>query len=111
MTSSFDEDLELEITSQKLIEFVFFSISAGVIWLIAILLYIYKILIPLCDIKCEDKREITLSTVQAVLLIISLHNIYVQSKRFDEGTPVSYFYQTLSWLTAGNRRMFAICRY
>ncbi|CAB3240049.1 unnamed protein product [Arctia plantaginis] len=44
-----------------------------------------------------DKKEIVLTAVQVVLLILSLQNIYVQSKRFETGSPVSYYYQTLSW--------------
>ncbi|KAJ8735600.1 hypothetical protein PYW07_007220 [Mythimna separata] len=81
--------------------FIELVITAGFIWSIIILLYIYKILLPLCNNNYENKREISLSAIQIVLLLFSLYNIYVQSKRFEQGTPVSYFYQTLAWFTAG----------
>ncbi|XP_021188792.3 GPI ethanolamine phosphate transferase 1 [Helicoverpa armigera] len=75
-------------------------ITAGIIWLIATMLYIYKILLPLCSNNDENNREIVLSVIQAVLLMTSLHNIYVQSKRFEQGTPVLHSYQALAWVTA-----------
>lgn len=76
-------------------------ITAGVIWLLAIIFYIQKIVLPLFHSKNETKREVVLTAIQAILLVLSLQNIYVQSKRFEEGTAVSHFYQTLSWFTAG----------
>lgn len=81
--------------------FIELVITAGVIWLFSIMIYINKILLPLCHRKYENKTEIVLSVIQAVLLIVSLHNIYVQSMRFEQGTPVSYFYQTVAWFIAG----------
>lgn len=79
----------------------FSSITAGVIWLMTIIFYIHKVVLPLFHTKNETKREVVLTALQAILLVLSLQNIYVQSKRFEEGTPVSHFYQTLSWITAG----------
>ncbi|CAH0592491.1 unnamed protein product [Chrysodeixis includens] len=76
-------------------------ITAGAIWLLTIIFYIQKIVLPLFHSRNESKREVVLTAIQAILLVLSLQNIYVQSKRFEEGTPVSHFYQTLSWLTAG----------
>ncbi|XP_075973265.1 phosphatidylinositol glycan anchor biosynthesis class N [Anticarsia gemmatalis] len=81
--------------------FIELVITAGIIWLVAIAVYIRKILLPLCRSNYESKREILLTAVQVVLLVVSLQNIYVQSKRFERGTPVSYYYQTLAWITAG----------
>ncbi|KAJ8736343.1 hypothetical protein PYW08_006999 [Mythimna loreyi] len=81
--------------------FIELVITAGIIWSVTIWLYIYKILLPQFNSNNESKREILLSVIQAVLLVISLHNIYIQSKRFEQGTPVLYFYQTLAWFTAG----------
>lgn len=36
-----------------------------------------------------------------VFLVVSLQNIYVQSKRFEMGTPVSVAYQAIAWIIAG----------
>ncbi|XP_060806463.1 GPI ethanolamine phosphate transferase 1 [Amyelois transitella] len=70
-------------------------IIAGVIWLIILLMYIYKIILP---VHGTYKRDLILTVVQLVLLILALQNIYVQSIRFDRGSPVSYTYQTLAWV-------------
>lgn len=68
----------------------------------AIAVFIKKILLNEHPAHFKDKKEIVLTAVQVVLLILSLQNIYVQSKRFETGSPVSYYYQTLSWTIAGN---------
>lgn len=49
----------------------------------------------------ESQREIVLSIFQMVLLIVALHNVSTQSKRFQMATPVSYVHQTIAWLIAG----------
>lgn len=80
--------------------FIELVIVAGIIWILTLVIYIYKILLPLCHNNYEEKREIVLTVGQIVLFIVSLQNIYVQSKRFEGGTSVSYYYQSLSWITA-----------
>lgn len=72
-------------------------------WLSAIAYYTWKVLLPLYYRQEENRTELVLTVIQAALLILSLHNIFVQSRRFENGTPVSYVYQTLTWITAGKR--------
>lgn len=75
-------------------------IAAGVLWIFVITIFIYKILMPFRYNKVEKQREMYLFSIQILLLLISCHNIYVQSKRFEQGTPVSAFYQTEAWIVA-----------
>lgn len=64
-------------------------------------MYLYKVLFPLYREANETKIEITLAVTQMVFLVVSLQNIYVQSKRFEMGTPVSIAYQAIAWIIAG----------
>lgn len=50
----------------------------------------------------RPRNDIFISFMQTFLLAVSLHNIYVQSQRFDNGTPVSVIYQGMAWVIAGN---------
>ncbi|XP_063548560.1 GPI ethanolamine phosphate transferase 1-like [Cydia strobilella] len=75
-------------------------IIAGLLWLLVISIYILRVLLPLYNRRKENRTEVVLAVIQIALLIFSLHNIYVQSRRFDQGTPVLYFYQLMSWVTA-----------
>lgn len=63
--------------------------------------FTWKVLVPLYERNKETKREVVLTLLQMIVLVISLENIYRQSKRFEKGTPVSYLYQTLTWIIAG----------
>ncbi|XP_049876772.1 GPI ethanolamine phosphate transferase 1-like isoform X3 [Pectinophora gossypiella] len=81
--------------------FIQLVVTAGVIWLFVIALYLQRVLLSLFRNNTENKREIVLTVVQMILLILSLQNIYVQSRRFEQGTPVSYVYQTMAWGIAG----------
>ncbi|XP_064292970.1 GPI ethanolamine phosphate transferase 1-like isoform X2 [Plodia interpunctella] len=69
---------------------------AGVIWALVILVYIYRILLP--EHSTHNTKDLLLTMLQVAFLILSLQNIYVQSVRFDRGTPVSYTYQALAWI-------------
>lgn len=64
-------------------------------------MYLYKVLLPLYYEANETKIEIVLAMTQMVFLAVSLQNIYVQSKRFEMGTPVSRVYQAIAWIIAG----------
>lgn len=64
-------------------------------------MYLYKVLLHLYREANETKIEIILTVTQMVLLVVSLQNIYVQSKRFEMGTPVSRMYQAIAWIIAG----------
>lgn len=64
-------------------------------------MYLYKILLPLYHEANETKIEIILAVIQMVFLVVSLQNIYVQSKRFEMGTPISGVYQAIAWIIAG----------
>ncbi|XP_073957145.1 phosphatidylinositol glycan anchor biosynthesis class N isoform X2 [Choristoneura fumiferana] len=80
--------------------FIELVILAGLLWLSVIAYYTWKVLLPLYYREEENRTELLLTVIQAALLILSLHNIFIQSRRFENGTPVSYFYQTLTWITA-----------
>ncbi|KAG6440454.1 hypothetical protein O3G_MSEX001317 [Manduca sexta] len=75
-------------------------VIAGLFWLAMIAIYTKSVLLNKRKDKDEYRREIILNIIQMVLLIISLQNIYVQSKRFDNGTPVSTWYQIIAWFIA-----------
>ncbi|KAL4712696.1 hypothetical protein ACJJTC_007993 [Scirpophaga incertulas] len=77
-----------------------FVVTAGLIWIVILCLYTWKVLLPLFLKQKESMKEITLTIVQIILLGLSLHNIYVQSMRFDKGTQVSALYQGLAWIIA-----------
>lgn len=79
-------------------------------WLIVTAVYLYKVLLPLYHEAKETKIEITLVVTQMVFLVVSLQNIYVQSKRFEMGTPVSLVYQAIAWIIAGIRSIYIIHR-
>ncbi|XP_026758572.3 GPI ethanolamine phosphate transferase 1 [Galleria mellonella] len=73
---------------------------AGAIWSIVIAVYMWKLLLPLYRDNRARRKDIVLTILQLVLLILSLQNIYVQSKRFDSGTAVSQTYQAMAWIIA-----------
>ncbi|XP_047984768.1 GPI ethanolamine phosphate transferase 1 [Leguminivora glycinivorella] len=75
-------------------------IIAGLIWLLVMTIYILRVLLPLYNTREENRTEVVLAVIQMALLVFSLHNINVQSRRFDQGTPVSSFHQLMSWVTA-----------
>lgn len=74
--------------------------SAGIIWLILLVVYNWRVLTPLYRNGEEPRTEIMLNTMQILLLLISLQNIFVQSERFRKGTPVSLIYQGMAWFIA-----------
>ncbi|RVE41115.1 hypothetical protein evm_014235 [Chilo suppressalis] len=76
-------------------------ILAGVFWILVLVLYTWKVLLPLCNTNRESHEQVLLTLAQIILLGLSLHNIYVQSNRFDSGRPVSVVYQGLAWVIAG----------
>ncbi|KAM3967908.1 LOW QUALITY PROTEIN: phosphatidylinositol glycan anchor biosynthesis class N [Aphomia sociella] len=80
--------------------FIELVIMAGAIWLIVVAVYTWKVLLPVYRSNGVNMEDIWLTLLQVVLLVISLQNIYVQSKRFDRGTPVSQTYQALAWIIA-----------
>ncbi|CAG9796563.1 unnamed protein product [Diatraea saccharalis] len=75
-------------------------ISAGLLWIFILIIYTWKVLLPLCEDKRESNKQVLLTITQMMLLGLSLHNIYVQSNRFDDGRPVSQIYQGLAWTIA-----------
>ncbi|CAH0405346.1 unnamed protein product [Chilo suppressalis] len=75
-------------------------ILAGVFWILVLVLYTWKVLLPLCNTNRESHEQVLLTLAQIILLGLSLHNIYVQSNRFDSGRPVSVVYQGLAWVIA-----------
>ncbi|XP_045500815.1 GPI ethanolamine phosphate transferase 1-like [Colias croceus] len=69
----------------------------GFIWLLVMIYCVWFILSP----NCEDKnnlRDVILCVVQMVILTITLQIIFVQSKKFDGGAPISQALQTVCWL-------------
>ncbi|KAJ0182490.1 hypothetical protein K1T71_001859 [Dendrolimus kikuchii] len=81
--------------------FIELVLLAGLAWVLVIGVYVWKLLFPLYYNNEENKREIVLTVTQIICLLMSLHNIDVQSKRFELGTPVSYTDQVIAWTIAG----------
>lgn len=53
----------------------------------------------------DTKKDLLYNLIQLFLLLLALQNVYVQSKRFDNATPVSKTFQTVAWIIAGiNKR-------
>ncbi|XP_048489024.1 GPI ethanolamine phosphate transferase 1 [Plutella xylostella] len=80
--------------------FIELVVLAGLIWGLGFATFTSKILVRLYKRGLESKREILLSILQILLLGICLENVFVQSKRFENKSPVSYAYQTIAWVIA-----------
>ncbi|CAG9117484.1 unnamed protein product [Plutella xylostella] len=80
--------------------FIELVVLAGLIWGVGFATFTSKILVRLYKRGLESKREILLSILQILLLGICLENVFVQSKRFENKSPVSYAYQTIAWVIA-----------
>ncbi|XP_059050889.1 GPI ethanolamine phosphate transferase 1-like [Achroia grisella] len=80
--------------------FIELVLLAGSIWSFVVAIYIWKFLIPLYRANHIRRKDIVLTVLQLVLLILSLQNILVQSKRFENGTAVSQTHQALAWIIA-----------
>lgn len=85
----------------KVFSILFFRLLAGLVWILVIAVYIWKLLFPLYYNNEENKKEIVLTIVQILYLLVSLYNIDVQSQRFESGTPVSFTDQGVAWFIAG----------
>ncbi|KAJ2947913.1 hypothetical protein O0L34_g9704 [Tuta absoluta] len=76
-------------------------ILAGFIWLLVMAVYLRNLLLPLYRKREEKRSDVGLTVFQMCLLVLSLYNIYTQSRRFSLKTAVSYVDQTIAWIIAG----------
>ncbi|CAH4031182.1 unnamed protein product [Pieris brassicae] len=75
------------------IELVFLG---GFLWLLVLLYHVWFIFSPHTDNE-HGIRDVILSIVHMVILTIALQIIYIQSKRFAHGAPISQVLQTVCW--------------
>ncbi|XP_050681266.1 GPI ethanolamine phosphate transferase 1 isoform X1 [Leptidea sinapis] len=70
--------------------------AAGFIWLLVKIYYVWFIMSGNYE-NTVNIREIIVSVLQMILLTLSLQIIFVQSKRFENGSPISQLLQTACW--------------
>ncbi|XP_045490334.1 GPI ethanolamine phosphate transferase 1 isoform X1 [Pieris rapae] len=75
------------------IELVFLG---GFVWLLVLLYHVWFIFSPHTDNE-HGIRDVILSIVHMVMLTMALQIIYIQSKRFAHGAPISQVLQTVCW--------------
>lgn len=75
-------------------------IRAGFLGIMMLLLYMWQLLARLYVRKKATHVDTAFNILQIMLMLIAMYNVHIQSKRFDEATPVSKFDQKVAWFIA-----------